>query len=390
MVYSNWYLLLFLLLPVAFISGWWVARHGKRKINQLQLPKIHSDYFKGLNFVINEEPDKAIEVFTKMIEIDSETVETHLALGNLFRRRGEVDRAIRIHQNLIARPTLNKEYREQALLELGKDYLRLGILDRAEGLFLELTASELMVEQSFRYLLDIYQQENDWEKAINIAKKLQKITGDKYELVISQFHCELAKFNLQHNDEKEARNHLKRALNTYPRCVRASLMEGELFISAGDYKSAINSFKRIEKQDPEYINEVLVPLQECYKVIGREDKFKEYLMELLESHEGIKTLVMLTNEIGQQEGSNSAINFISKRLNNNPTVEGVDQLISYIVQKSDGELKQHLTAVKELTSSLLKSRLGYKCNRCGYEAKLIHWQCPSCKNWETVKPVQGI
>ena len=390
MEFSNWYLLLFLLLPVAFMSGWWVARHGKKAISQLQLPSIHSDYFKGLNFVINEEPDKAIEVFIKMIQIDSETVEIHLALGNLFRRRGEVDRAIRMHQNLIARPALSKEYREQALLELGKDYLRLGILDRAEGLFQELTESESMVEQSYRYLQDIYQRENDWEKAIDTAKKLQKITGEKQEQVISQFHCELAKLSLQNNDDKEAKNHLKRALNIEPRCVRASIMEGEIYMDTGDYKSAINSFKRIEKQDPEYIDEILMHLQECYRNIGREDKFKDYLMDLLGSHDGIRTLVILTNEIGKQEGNNSAISFISKRLNDNPTVEGVDQLISYIVQKSDGELKQHLTTVKELTSSLLSSRLGYKCVQCGYEAKHIHWYCPGCKNWDTVKPVKGI
>jgi lipopolysaccharide biosynthesis regulator YciM len=382
--------LLFLLIPLAFLSGFWVARHGKNKSGKFQLLSLHSDYFKGLNFVINEEPDKAIEIFTKMILIDSETVEVHLALGNLFRRRGEVDRAIRIHQNLIARPTLSNEHREQALLELGKDYLRLGILDRAEGLFQELVDSEIMVVPSYRYLLDIYQQEKDWEKAIDAAKRLQKITNDKYELLISQFHCELAELSLTNNDEKMAKSHLKHALNFDPRCVRASFMEGEIFMKSGDYKSAINSFKRIEKQDPDYINEILIPLQVCYREIGHEDKYKEYLMGLLESHDGVKTLVMLTNEIGQQEGNNSAIKFISKRLNKNPTVEGVDQLISYIVQKSDGELKQYLTTVKELTSSLLNSRHGYKCIRCGYEAKHIHWYCPSCKNWDTVKPVQGI
>ena len=177
--------LLWLLLPVAALSGWWIGRRRGNSNKNQSSSSIYPEYFKGLNFVLNEQPDKAIEVFIRMLEVDSETVETHLALGNLFRRRGEVDRAIRIHQNLIARPTLDREQRAHALLELGMDYMRLGLLDRAEGLFLELVESDLHLNQAYTELLEIYQQEKDWENAINIARKLELISGKKLNPVIA-------------------------------------------------------------------------------------------------------------------------------------------------------------------------------------------------------------
>lgn len=176
-----------LLLPVAALSGWLIGRRGSDSENNNPTKAFHPEYFKGLNFVLNEQPDKAIEVFIRMLEVDSETVETHLALGNLFRRRGEVDRAIRIHQNLIARPTLNREQRAHALLELGMDYMRSGLLDRAEGLFLELVESDLHLNQAYTELLEIYQQEKDWENAIIIARKLEVISGNSLNPVIAQF-----------------------------------------------------------------------------------------------------------------------------------------------------------------------------------------------------------
>jgi len=155
--------LLWLLLPLAALSGWLAAR--RRQENSVSDPTFPSDYFKGINYLLNEQPDKAVDVFIKMLEVDTDTVETHLALGSLFRRRGEVDRAIRIHQNLIARPNLTKSQRIESLRELGQDYLRAGVLDRAENLFLELTG--MGEDECFVYLLEIYQQQREWSKGQN-------------------------------------------------------------------------------------------------------------------------------------------------------------------------------------------------------------------------------
>ena len=382
--------LFWLLLPLAALSGWWIGRRSSNSKNNNSLRGIHPGYFKGLNFVLNEQPDKAIEVFIRMLEVDSETVETHLALGNLFRRRGEVDRAIRIHQNLIARPTLNREQRAHALLELGMDYMRSGLLDRAEGLFLELVDSDSHLNQAYTELLEIYQQEKDWENAIIIARKLEAVSGNSLNPIIAQFYCERADLALREGNMRAVKDHIRRAMSFDPSCVRASLIEAQMYQQMGKIKLAIKSYKRVESQDCDYKTEIIRPLYECYRKLDRVDEFVEYLRTLVNIYGGISSLLMLTELIAEREGENAAIRFISDELKNRPTVKGVDRLIEYTLYKSEGETHEHLKTIKDLTGQLIEGRPMYKCNYCGFDAKLLHWQCPVCKNWDTVKPVYGV
>ncbi|MEQ8289136.1 MAG: lipopolysaccharide assembly protein LapB [Gammaproteobacteria bacterium] len=382
--------LFWLLLPVAALSGWWFGKRTLSSGGNSRMGNIHPEYFKGLNFVLNEQPDKAIEVFIRMLEVDSETVETHLALGNLFRRRGEVDRAIRIHQNLIARPTLNKEQRAQALLELGLDYMRLGLLDRAEGLFLELVESEYYLSQAYQQLLEIYQQEKDWENAINMARKLELVSGKQLDPMIAQFYCERAEQALNEGNMRSVKDHIRRAFSFDNNCVRASLLEARMFQELGKDKLAIRSYKKIESQDSDYLTEILEPLFECYRKLDRVDEFIDYLRMLVNIYGGISILLLLTELIAEREGENAAIRYISEELKNRPTVKGVDRLIEYTLAKSVGETHEHLSTIKDLTGKLIEDRAKYKCNSCGFDAKLLHWQCPGCKHWATVKPVFGV
>jgi lipopolysaccharide assembly protein B len=381
--------LLWLLLPVAALSGWWVGRRSENSQSHSS-GGINPDYFKGLNFVLNEQPDKAIEVFIRMLEVDSETVETHLALGNLFRRRGEVDRAIRIHQNLIARPTLNREQRSNALLELGLDYMRSGLLDRAEGLFLELIDSGSHLNQAYTELLEVYQQEKDWDNAIAIARKLGAISAESYSPIIAQFYCEGAETALNEGNMRDVKDLVRRAMSFDSNCVRASLIEAQMHQKMGKTKLAIKAYKRVESQDSDYITEVLTPLYECYRKLDRVDEFVDYLRTLVNIYGSISSLLMLTELIAEREGENAAIRFISDELKNRPTVKGVDKLIEYALERSGGETHEHLKTIKELTGQLIEGRSMYKCNSCGFDAKLLHWQCPGCKNWDTVKPVFGV
>jgi len=381
---------LWLLLPIAALSGWWIGQRVSISKDKNSLKTINPEYFKGLNFVLNEQPDKAIEVFIRMLEVDSETVETHLALGNLFRRRGEVDRAIRIHQNLIARPTLNREQRAHALVELGMDYMRSGLLDRAEGLFLELVDSGMHMNQAYTELLEIYQQEKDWKNAIIVAKKLEVVSGNSLNPVIAQFFCEGAESALNEGDMRTVQDKIRRAMSFDLNCVRASLIEAQMYQQIGKTKLAIKSYKRVESQDSDYITEIIRPLFECYRKLDRVDEFVEYLRTLVNIYGGISTLLMLTELIAEREGENAAIHFISDELKNRPTVKGVDRLIAYTLSKSEGETYEHLKTIKELTGQLIDGRAMYKCNSCGFDAKSLHWSCPGCKHWDTVKPVFGV
>ena len=377
-----------LLLPVAALSGWWIGRLNQEKERS---PKnIHPEYFKGLNFVLNEQPDKAIEVFIRMTEVDSETVETHLALGNLFRRRGEVDRAIRVHQNLIARPTLNQDQRAHALLELGMDYMRSGLLDRAEKLFLELVNLGLYLNEAYSHLLEIYQQEKDWENAISVAKKNEIISGENFSPIIAQFYCEIAENDLNIGKINNAKEKIDDAISFNSKCIRASIIEARIFQLKGKIDYAIKSYKRLELQDSTYITEAISPLYDCYKEKGNINEFIKYLRELVKKYSNIDTLLTLTELISEYQSEDAAINFVFQELRNRPTVQGVDKLVEYTLNKSEGVTYDYLSAIKQLTTKLIEKKPTYKCSNCGFDAKMLHWQCPGCKHWESIQPIFGV
>src|SRR3990167_859744 len=208
--------------------GWLIGRYFWQKTTSEQNNNLPADYFVGLNYLINEQPDKAVDVFILLLEVNSETIETHLALGSLFRRRGEVDRAIRMHQNLIARPQLSKHYRAQALEALGQDYLHAGVIDRDEKLFLELVEMGEKNIPSLRSLLHIYQQEKDWLQAIETAQKLAAVSGETMDPTIAQYYCEIAEQVMEEGAMHQASRYLKRAKAIDPDCVMASLMRGNI------------------------------------------------------------------------------------------------------------------------------------------------------------------
>jgi lipopolysaccharide assembly protein B len=386
---THWITLIWLL-PVCAIISWWLGRLSVKQDNAGELRRLHPEYFKGLNFVLNEQPDKAIEVFIKMLEVDSETVETHLALGNLFRRRGEVDRAIRIHQNLIARPTLSRDERAIALLELGMDYMRSGLFDRAESLFKELVESGMHSIQPYSELLDIYQQEKDWDNAIITARRLEYNSGEKMNSVIAQFYCEKAEEMNIAGEETNALDNLHKAISIDPGCARASLLEASILQQKEKFKQAIKIYKRVEKQDPDYLPEVINPLHICYRNLNKLDEFIKYLHGLVEKYGGITSMMVLAELITEKQGKEEAINFMTTELKKRPTVRGVDHLIQYVLTQTEGSSRESLISIKELTAKLLRKSSVYKCFQCGFDAKTLHWQCPSCKNWNTTKPVHGL
>lgn len=382
--------LLWLLLPVAAISGWWIAKRDSGRSTHHKTPGLSSHYFKGLNYLLNEQPDKAIEVFLKMLEVDSETAETHLALGNLFRRRGEVDRAIRIHQNLIARPSLSRPLRTLALLELGQDYMRAGLFDRAETLFLELIEMNDHTAPALRHLIDIYQQEKEWDKAIAVTKRWEEVSGKSCSEVIAHYYCELAEQARQQRDLDRAARMLERALEFDQNCVRASLLQGEMEVESGDCKVAIRAFKRVEQQDPDYLPEVIEPLLDCYNTLGQTGEIIAYLKQILVKHSSISLILALAELMRRQEGDDAAANFITEQLRKRPSVRGLDRLIELNLAHSEGAARDNLLILRDLVKKLLEEKPVYKCNHCGFVGRSLHWQCPSCKTWNSMKPIHGV
>lgn len=382
-------LLLFLLLPIAATCGWFVG-HSMSNKQSPKLPHIiRRDYFKGLNYLINEQPDKAVDVFIKLLEVDSDTVETHLALGSLFRRRGEVDRAIRIHQNLIARPQLDKQHRLHALSELGQDYLRAGVLDRAERLFLELVRLGEENQSSLRFLLNIYQQEKDWSKAIEIAKKLQ-LLGEPMHATIAQYYCELAEQMLDKGRISQALMYLKRAQVADNACVRASLIRARIESESQNYKESIRFYKRVIAQDPNYISEIVSPLAECYQKLNEEKKLVAYLENCLVTHPRISLVLAISDYLQRQHGQKVAIEFIANKIQQQPSLRGLNHLVRLYLLNSTGDAKEKLLILKNFMNKLLTDKPIYRCEHCGFSGRTLYWLCPSCHHWSTVKPLQGL
>lgn len=380
---------LLLLLPVASVSGWYMGRKSQPVPQPSNQHTFHRDYFLGLNYLINEQPDKAVDIFIKLLAVDRDTIETHLALGSLFRKRGEVDRAIRIHQNLITRPQLEQAQRTQALHELAQDYLRAGVLDQAERLFLELVNKNQKVTSSLRYLLNIYQQQKDWHQAIKIAKSLQEKTSESMQSTIAHYYCELADQERLNNNMEKTNEYFNKAILIDHNCVRASLGFAEYAISLGEYETAISYYKNIPDQNPDYLSETIVPLRFCYEKIQQEEEFISYLWLHLNKHPRTAIVIAISEYIKKQQGNRAAINFIAEQIRKSPSLRGLDRLIELYLTISQGDAKDKLLLLKDLVATLLTDKPAYRCNDCGFSTSNLYWYCPGCKHW-TVRPIHSL
>ena len=382
--------LFWLLLPLAAAASWYLARRGTERVTGARVNRLRSNYFRGLNYLLNEQPDKAIEVFLHIAEADSDTVETHLALGSLFRRRGEVDRAIRVHQNLVARPSLSTEHKTQALLALGEDYMRAGLLDRAETLFTDLVGIDARAPSALRHLISICQQERDWRKAIDHAIRLEQATGESQARLIAQYWCELAEHARSRRDVDGARRHLAEAFAREPNCVRGLLISARMAMDSGDPAGAAQAFEKVVDQDIEFVPEVLAPVLRCYEQLEEPHRAREFLRQLAERYEGISPVLALSRIVERDEGEGAAVAYLTEQLRSRPSIRGLTRLLELSLRGAAPGERERLTVLQELVRKLVEGKAQYRCGRCGFGARAHHWQCPSCKSWGSVKPIHGV
>ncbi len=383
-----WWLLV---LPLFFVLGWIAARIDIKHLvrESRALPR---SYFKGLNFLLNEQPDKAIEAFIEAAKVDPETIELHFALGNLFRRRGETDRAIRVHQNLIERDNstqghrqLNDEQRLHALAELGQDYLKAGLLDRAEDIFLKLRGTQ-RDEEALRFLLEIYQQEKEWLRCIDIARSLPEHSGHLWQKEIANFYCELAASSLLHGDIADTHRQLDAALAANRKCVRATLLQGEVALAEGNTPAAIESWKRIEQQSPVYLSLAAPKLLDAFRKEGREEAGIQLLRGWFAQHPSLDLLDTVYQSELQSGGPEAAYQLVRDELRRNPTLLGLDKLYEAQTLMAPLEQRSDLELVRNLIHNHTRRVARYRCDACGFKARQFYWRCPACGGWETYPP----
>jgi lipopolysaccharide biosynthesis regulator YciM len=380
-------LVLFALLPIAAATGWFAARRSMRR-GRRQSSNLSSDYFRGLNYLLNEQPDKAIEVFLGIADINQDTIETHLALGNLFRRRGEMDKAIRFHKHIMTRPYLTDEQRSNALLELGEDYMRAGLLDRAERLFSELLEHDPGAQVPARQLLDIYQQEKDWHKAIANARHLAQDNGRRDEL-IAQFHCELAREALGEPDFDACRKNLRQARRYDSRNPRARVLEGDLAWAEGHWSAAAEHYRRACELDADVTPTVIDRIVESHRRINALEELKAWLEELAERSR-MTTPILALARLKAEHSEQHAVDFLLDQLARRPTVRSLEYLMTLLNQQNVSLDQVGPELIRELMQRLLEGQPRYRCRHCGFSGNAYHWLCPSCRRWNTTRAISGV
>jgi lipopolysaccharide biosynthesis regulator YciM len=351
-------------------------------------PRISADYIRGLNLVLNRRTDEALDLFVQMAKVDDDTLETHFALGHLFRRRGEIERAIRVHENLLARPNLNEAQRHQALFSLAEDYLGAGLLDRAEQLFGELRDSTTLAEAALDKLVGIYEREQEWHKAIDAHRKLEMLRGTKSSQV-AHYYCELAELARAAGDRATAREYLRNSVRSESGALRGTLIRATLAREDQDYAQAIPLYEQVIAADRHFIAEVLPPMLECYRAASRMSEFDAYIERLIVKDALVHRDLAHAAITGALSGSAALASAVERFVLEHPVLANLVNAAEVRALPT----AQRAAAIDRIAHGLRAIALAnarYRCANCGYSTQRFIWHCPSCKQWETVRPIQSV
>ncbi len=383
--------LLFLLLPVAAAYGWYMGRRSAQQDKQQDANRLSREYVAGVNFLLSNQQDKAVDLFLDMLKEDSNAVDAHLTLGNLFRSRGEVDRAIRIHQALMESTALSFEQRLLATQQLGRDYMAAGFYDRAEDMFGQLVDEDDFRSGALQQLLQIYQATSDWNKAIETAEKLVKLGEEHRRIEIAHFYCELALQAMGSDDLDKAMSLLKKGAAADKNCSRVSIMMGRIFMARQDYPAAVAALQRVLDQDKEMVSETLPILQTCYQHLEKPGAWAEFLTRCVEMNTGAAAELLLADVIERNDGTENAQLYINQQLRQHPTMRMFHRLMDFHLNEAeDGRAKESLQVLRDMVGEQIRTKPRYRCNKCGFTSHNLYWHCPSCKSWASIKPIRGL
>lgn len=384
-------LMLLIAVVIGFLLGW---RLNQKRSNAFKQTFAHS-YYRGMSYLLNEQIDNSVDKFMDSLAVNGETLEIHLALGNLMRRKGEAAKAIKIHQNVLECRGLTGKQHHEAQLELARDYVSAGLLDRAESLFQELVELDSHYKShALEQLIEIYQDEKEWDKAVTTATMLSQLNPEKEpkDLAVAKAHfcCELALLAIEKNEVESASQYLQQAVAFDKNSVRASLITAELAYRAADYQKALGALKQIPEQDPDLINIALGLLCNVYEKLGDSFGLQQYLKELLERYPTNQLVIQLADRIRAAQGDYAAADFIAEQLKKKPSIKALNRLVELHLLHSEGKAKENLQLLKLLVDKVIAEKPAYHCIKCGFSGAHLHWLCPGCKTWGSVKIIKGV
>ncbi|MCM0612350.1 lipopolysaccharide assembly protein LapB [Marinobacter sediminum] len=379
-----------LLLTVAVAAGWVAGRLGSSGRGSGTTIADEDSVRDRLQFLFTNYSDQAVENFVQSLAVNKDTVSLHLSIGNHFRLKGETDRAILIHQNLLARPELPPRFSPKVTLELAKDYLNAGLLDRAEALLQQLMGDREYGRKSAQQLIELYQQEKEWSNAADVARTLTKGDADPAMFkVLAYITCEQAEEALKQDDRWGAQKLSKEALDYDRSCVRATLILMRLLIRQGSFREASNQSLKVFDQNPEFGPEAVDRLMKLEHEHGNVGRLGKKLRKLYESYPSTSLLLALVESVERSSGRPAAIDLLRQELEIRPSVRGLLRLVE-IAGYEKGMTTDEGRLVSRIGHLILVNRPVYRCVNCGFSGQQLHWLCPSCKQWETVRPIQGV
>lgn len=384
-----------LVLFITAAMGFWLGWRQHQKHSHFSQKVFAHSYYRGMSYLLNEQIDSSVDKFIDSLAVNSETLEIHLALGNLMRRKGEAAKAIQIHQNLLECKELTQKQQYEAQLELARDYVNAGLLDRAESLFLELVALDSHYSgQALEHLVEIYQDEKEWRKAIQMANVLTKKAGGKNprELAVASAHycCELALLAVEAREYTAAKQHLTCAFDFDRSSVRASLIAAEMAVQLQEYDDALHVLQGIPQQDPELISTSLPLLCRVYQCIGDTEREENNLIRLLDSHPSNELVIKIAECLSARQNEYVAAEFIAEQLKKRPSIKALTKLVELHLLHSVGKAKENLQMLKQLVDKVIAEKPGFHCLKCGFTGNRLHWLCPGCKTWSSIKPIRGV
>ncbi len=373
--------LAWLLLPLGVALGLGWARN--RPVGGAE-PQSREDTLAGLNSLANDNADQAIAALSRAADAEP-AAELQLTLGGLFRKRGEIDRAIQLHEAILARTDLPQKIADAARIELAQDYLKAGLLDRAESLLQGMEGSSAQLAGALELLLDLYEQARDWPQAIETARRLQAVKGQSASARIAQYWCELADTALHAGDTAAAARNLQNALEQNPECVRATLGQALLAEGAKDWSGATKAYWRAMQQDGRYFTEVAPAIERCYAALDDKRGYGEFLDEAETSLTESAAPALLKARWLQARGQDLRAYF-GEHLARKPTRQGMLLWLDSGIGTEGAP--SWLQTMRDSLNKSLQTRPRYTCTSCGLQPSMLFWQCPKCKRWETVVPVE--
>ncbi len=387
MEFESWWLLA---IPLFFALGWFASRVDRRSAPRSG-SGLPDAYFRGLNFLLNEQADKAIDAFIDVVKLDPETIELHFALGNLFRRRGETDRAIRVHLNLAERGDIDAQQREHALFELGQDYLKAGLLDRAEDAFNRLDGGQYAAA-ALRHRLRIAQMVRDWPQAISLAERLQRDSAENLGHEVAHFHCELVTQALAGSDPgrlEQARRQLEAARIADPRHPRPALLAGELALVEGDPAAAIRAWSRIEGDASEYLALVAPGWMQAHEQLGQLERGARQLVDALHERPSFDAFAAISAAMSAAQGEAAALAWAEQALRARPSLLGLEKLLALRAAHADDAQREEIALMQKLIAPQTARLSRFVCAKCGFKARRHYWQCPGCAEWDSYAPLRA-